>query len=1735
MSDELGIVNKPPYFDDFDASKNYAKILFRPGRAIQSRELTQIQTTIQHGIASLGDKLLSSPVVSGGDFKISTVKYLRFYSDIDPSFLKGKLIIVGSGGTTLKVLHLETASDEAQPNNYTLFFEYKSGSEMSFSSLTPSSNLSIGTIVVDEAELEQANYTITVRGFDTTGLSSTSITGLSIYGDVLLARLGEGVFYKKGYFLVTDETLTLPLSTLKTTEGGYSYTNYIPELQNTRVGLKLLPKYITTAEDPTLFDPSAGYYNFAAPGADRLQLFPELVQISENSSEDVIELVDIIDGDTRVVDPILVRPTSEGLFDDECGGDKILKPFILDIIGNTLNINSGRAVVNCTDIEIIENQTVSLVKTSDNKRLFSQAFNDQCLSDAIIVQSNAENPLFSGVAGSNFSSVNTNYFGSGKIRKLFSDEAVRLEIVSCDGIKIGCLTVLDIEKQDSTSYRIYYNELQSYSAEIPVTSLFAEACLLSLDGEQVFSFGSSIPLTCSDTTPGGARRLVYSVPRGSNLKSIFDADYMITRDFIGDIKTNISVPYYSPDNPSSSTILATAVEFNMDIPNGVFNDRSSTPNVDMFIFSINGKVVPVKNGTNQTPYFVRNSDTKVTLVLDSTTSPATDESGNPLTIPTAGKCYMITKVRFPEKSSGTPSENISPTPIPHRKKRLREARGAYTHDFSVNPSLSLGFSDVYVLKSVKDALGVDITSRFVFDDGQRNDRYDHASISLMNPTIDDAGEKEYTVEFRYFQHDPIAPGFYGPITINSYGFDQNGQVISGFHGTDLNGAQMTLRYDEIPNFLDRVSGEVVSLADAVDFRMIRTEEGLIENGENKSSILRGRWFPSPQSSAAVEASYRLDLPRIDLLVLRQDASFVLLEGEPATNPVPPEYPKDGCVIAEINVPGTVVSSEDFIVQKPPIKEIGLPELNDMQSRIANLEKALSIQTLENKARVQSAVLNNEFLTGMVVDDFGGHYIGDVSNDEYNCSMDFSRGTLRAPFSTKFIDFVPNYGSYSYPKTEESEANYFVMAPSTGNTSVISNDQGTSDITVNSFNTTDWHGYLSFDRPYQLWIDQTTKPVVRNNLRGQNDAWEAGGQAVQIQTEDGTSTNVSRVNGFGTQWAFWKSIWFGDTLLGNTTFEKDRASAKAFSDEITNTAPARFSRSIDRDALFAPTRKTIGNGGFGLADGKTNRYVDSSLSFFSPENYIIVRGYGLKPSTVFSVYFENMTIPVSSGRILNLQGSVLSQVSSDDSGKVEFVLYIPNGSYITGNKVVKIVENTSTTKPSFASGIYSNNGAGWKDIAESDDDTVDMEFLPIGRGDVLLKNERTLYSSETPANGIYQKFFIDSGDHPYGLVLDRIGVYFSQLDETTPISVEIRKVRSGRVDSHRIIRNSRVEIVPSSSGYSDFVFTKPVYLSAGEYALCIRSDSGNYKVHVSQRGLLRVDSTASALEEESFASSVFGTSGFFGGSAFSQLEDTSTTLRFYIKRKVFATGQTSQTVLCRPNRGMFGERTIGSERFDLLHFANDNWRTTVGDVDYELTTDNGTYPISSNTDIEGSDSFNASSQEQGIRIRVVTQRDDVSPIVDMRRFGLLLVKNHISKTLDCLPNETLSFGGSNGSAFKYISRRTDIALPANVLRSTIEGMIPSDLDVRMFAKVLYEGELDFDNKEYIEMNRISGSPSIYRDRFGEMVFEMDLTDRPNNFVSFAVKLIITSNNTETATHSIGFYPELRNLTVVSSVR
>ena len=80
--------NVEPYWDDFESvasgntlspKEQYQRILFRPGKAVQARELTQLQTALQHQISSTGDHVFKdgSVVVPGGVHLHNKIDYVR--------------------------------------------------------------------------------------------------------------------------------------------------------------------------------------------------------------------------------------------------------------------------------------------------------------------------------------------------------------------------------------------------------------------------------------------------------------------------------------------------------------------------------------------------------------------------------------------------------------------------------------------------------------------------------------------------------------------------------------------------------------------------------------------------------------------------------------------------------------------------------------------------------------------------------------------------------------------------------------------------------------------------------------------------------------------------------------------------------------------------------------------------------------------------------------------------------------------------------------------------------------------------------------------------------------------------------------------------------------------------------------------------------------------------------------------------------------------------------------------------------------------------------------------------------------------------------------------------------------------------------------------------------------------------------------------------------------------------
>ena len=106
-----------PYYDDFNESKNYHRILFRPGYAVQARELTQLQTSLQAQIDRHGQYAFKdgSRVVNGEVSLNVEYDFIKLESTTDLNLFENT-VISGTNGVKATVLQAVSAVDSANPD-----------------------------------------------------------------------------------------------------------------------------------------------------------------------------------------------------------------------------------------------------------------------------------------------------------------------------------------------------------------------------------------------------------------------------------------------------------------------------------------------------------------------------------------------------------------------------------------------------------------------------------------------------------------------------------------------------------------------------------------------------------------------------------------------------------------------------------------------------------------------------------------------------------------------------------------------------------------------------------------------------------------------------------------------------------------------------------------------------------------------------------------------------------------------------------------------------------------------------------------------------------------------------------------------------------------------------------------------------------------------------------------------------------------------------------------------------------------------------------------------------------------------------------------------------------------------------------------------------------------------------------------------------------------------------------
>ena len=356
--------NVDPYYDDFNEDKNYHRILFKPGFAVQSRELTQSQTILQDQIKKFGNHMFrSGSVVTDGQVTIQNTAYLNIASTYSNNSILysnyDKQVIFNSANT--KRAYVLTSYDASQTLNEPITFIINQlygdafiPGETIFTSNTASNSVTYYANVAD-TYVNTASQTVSPIGNNQT------------------FSVNEGVFYYEGYF-VKSKAQSVAIDK-------YSRTG------SAILGFEVSEDIVDYTTDTTLLDPAQSSSNYQAPGADRYRITLTLANrpISSLDLTRFIELAQVSGGvPQKIVQTPIYAVVGDELarrtFDES--GDYVVKEFdisVTDSASNTAYANvafgPGKAYIKGYEFETIAPTNFSIPKPRTTNSVNNQRIN----------------------------------------------------------------------------------------------------------------------------------------------------------------------------------------------------------------------------------------------------------------------------------------------------------------------------------------------------------------------------------------------------------------------------------------------------------------------------------------------------------------------------------------------------------------------------------------------------------------------------------------------------------------------------------------------------------------------------------------------------------------------------------------------------------------------------------------------------------------------------------------------------------------------------------------------------------------------------------------------------------------------------------------------------------------------------------------------------------------------------------------------------------------------------------------------------------------------------------------------------------------------------------------------------------------------------------------------------------------------------------------------------------------
>jgi hypothetical protein len=1230
--------NVNPYFDDFDETKKFLRLLFKPGYAVQARELTQLQSLLQNQIQRQGDFVFKNgSLVSGGSIVNATATYLN----LAPIYVE--TTVVANNFVDQTILSI----DESKRAKVIKVYDADEGTGDPI------------TLMVQQVFGDPFVDGETIKTNEVTPYFANTAN----VGNGTIVSVDAGVYYYEGYFIETDKQTV-------------AVSKYNTATANARIGYEITESIIEPSADTSLLDPAQDASNYQAPGADRFKIDLILSTRSLDSADDerFIQLQEVKESvltenyqETQL--SVLGKVLEDRTYDES--GNYTVNPFMVSCEDNSANsaqtdviISPGLAYVYGRKFKTISPTII----TVDKPRQYINVQNETITMDfGYFLYSNNHFGSFPtntlqtvdlhcvNVASINTAMIANTRVGSARIKQVAFDSAsntsnsstyeyrtylfdlqvndnVVSNIVSTTNLTTGSNVVVHgsllspiVDAYKGAKFRIS-NGLGSTETSKTITGWNPSTKTLTLDkGWLGISTPNTASVGCIDFEIGQIKSLINfnsttRVCSADVAQASKDPSFTYDTTYISDsgfeplimrlkneyIKQNtISDFTYSYKRLYEGQTFSSGVSPALSVGTGESLSGASSVSSILDQYEVictsaggssysAGQIIPasaitvntstrqitVSGGSGMTANIVATIDASNPAVKPKVYYPANN------TIQTAGAVDVFSNsaaVLYPFAGQ----IHIANTFI------NRAADG-------IN---SLYCSDVIAITKILDFRGfavseanvssaVDVTAKYFFDNGQRNSVYDHASIRLKPKYTPPQGP--IAVFFNRFYSS--GPGFF---TVDSY----TANNITNFD------------YGDVPAYVAATlnnTNPIYELRDCVDFRPVRLDATAGSGSTvtfDVSSSTTGPKIPVVGSEGILDYSYYL--PRIDKVILDKSQSFQVVQGISRISPSIPADTETGMSLYILTYPPYTADSKDIDRQYINNRRYTMKDIGGIDRRVSNLEYYTSLSLLEQGAlnKNDMSVRDSENLTrfknGILVDNFTGTSVVDVLNKDYDdgpkYSIDPRLRELRPSFTTS---------AHTLEFDSANSSGFIQSGPivSANGSDVLLIDQPRASkwINVNPFNVVNYIGKIVLNPDSDFWVDTASAPEVVADISGDLDAW-------RLMAENAAQT----------EWGSWNRV---AGTVENATFdtgqqwtETRRVSQRqqdttTFASTVTVTTGMEAREGVATFATMEKVTKSLGN-----------LVVDMSIIPYMRNVNVLFIATDFRPNTTLYPFFDGKIV------------------------------------------------------------------------------------------------------------------------------------------------------------------------------------------------------------------------------------------------------------------------------------------------------------------------------------------------------------------------------------------------------------------------------------------------------------------------------------------------------------------------------